>query len=96
MKRMLAELEREHPGVKASLLKSLGNVHARHLLDRRLNPVAEPADGAADAVDRDEPSGDAVEIERAGSRAREGRTIIPLTPAQVRGSASARGGAAAE
>jgi tRNA 2-thiocytidine biosynthesis protein TtcA len=38
MKRMLMELEREHPGVKASLLKALGNVAPRHLLDRRLNP----------------------------------------------------------
>jgi hypothetical protein len=35
---MLMELEREHPGVKASLLKSLSNVAPRHLLDRRLNP----------------------------------------------------------
>ena len=38
MKRLLMELEREHPGVKASLLKALGNVAPRHLLDRRLNP----------------------------------------------------------
>jgi tRNA 2-thiocytidine biosynthesis protein TtcA len=39
IKRMLMDLEREHPGVKASLLKALGNVMPRHLLDRRLNPV---------------------------------------------------------
>ena len=32
------DLEREHPDVKQSLLKSLGNVQPRHLLDRRLNP----------------------------------------------------------
>ena len=38
IKRMLMQLEREHPGVKASLLKALGNVMPRHLLDRRLNP----------------------------------------------------------
>ena len=38
MKRLLLQLEREHPGVKASLLKALGNVMPRHLLDRRLNP----------------------------------------------------------
>jgi hypothetical protein len=39
MKRLLLQLEREHPGVKASLLKALGNVMPRHLLDRRLNPA---------------------------------------------------------
>ena len=35
------ELEREHPGVKQSMLKALGNVAPRHLLDTRLNPPAE-------------------------------------------------------
>jgi tRNA 2-thiocytidine biosynthesis protein TtcA len=43
LKRLLLDLDREHPGVKASLLKSLGNVMPRHLLDRRLHPVR-PAD----------------------------------------------------
>jgi tRNA 2-thiocytidine biosynthesis protein TtcA len=37
VKRLLLELEREHPGVKQSLLKALGNVQPRHLLDRRLD-----------------------------------------------------------
>ena len=37
-KRLLVELEREHPGVKQSMLKALGNVAPRHLLDTRLNP----------------------------------------------------------
>jgi hypothetical protein len=41
MKRLLMQLEREHPGVKASLLKALGNVMPRHLLDTRLNPVGQ-------------------------------------------------------
>jgi tRNA 2-thiocytidine biosynthesis protein TtcA len=41
MKRLLMELEREHPGVKLSMLKALGNVGPRHLLDTRLNPPAE-------------------------------------------------------
>lgn len=41
VKRLLLDLEREHPGVKQSMLKALGNVAGRHLLDRRLNPVAE-------------------------------------------------------
>ncbi len=39
-KRLLVELEREHPGVKQSMLKALGNVAPRHLLDTRLNPPA--------------------------------------------------------
>lgn len=38
MKRLLFELEREHPGVKRSVMKALGNVTPRHLLDLRLNP----------------------------------------------------------
>ncbi|HVB38390.1 MAG TPA: tRNA 2-thiocytidine(32) synthetase TtcA [Vicinamibacterales bacterium] len=41
VKRLLMELEREHPGVKSSMLKALGNVMPRHLLDVRLNPPAE-------------------------------------------------------
>jgi len=41
IKRLLLDLEREHPGVKHSMLKALGNVAGRHLLDRRLNPPAE-------------------------------------------------------
>jgi tRNA 2-thiocytidine biosynthesis protein TtcA len=40
-KRLLMELEGEHPGVKQSMLKALGNVAPRHLLDLRLNPPAE-------------------------------------------------------
>jgi tRNA 2-thiocytidine biosynthesis protein TtcA len=41
VKRLIMELEREHPNVKASMLKALGNVMPRHLLDRRLNPARE-------------------------------------------------------
>ena len=41
MKRLLIDLEREHPGVKQSMLKALSNVAGRHLLDRRLNPIDE-------------------------------------------------------
>src|SRR6058998_911387 len=40
-KRLLMELEAEHPGVKQSMLKALGNVAPRHLLDMRLNPPGE-------------------------------------------------------
>ena len=41
VKRLILELEREHPGVKQSMLKALGNVAPRHLLDPRLNPPRE-------------------------------------------------------
>ncbi len=41
IKRLLLDFDREHPGVKSSMLKALGNVAPRHLLDTRLNPVAE-------------------------------------------------------
>ncbi len=41
IKRLLTELEVEHPGVKQSMLKAVGNVAPRHLLDRRLNPTAD-------------------------------------------------------
>jgi tRNA 2-thiocytidine biosynthesis protein TtcA len=38
VKRLIADLERDHPGLKRSMLRALGNVMPRHLLDRRLNP----------------------------------------------------------
>jgi tRNA 2-thiocytidine biosynthesis protein TtcA len=44
IKRMLMQMEREHPGVKSSLLKALGNVMPRHLLDTRLAPAPRPID----------------------------------------------------
>jgi tRNA 2-thiocytidine biosynthesis protein TtcA len=40
-KKLIMELEIEHPGVKQSMLKAIGNVAPRHLLDTRLNPPAE-------------------------------------------------------
>jgi len=40
MKSLLRDLERQHPGVKSSMLRALGNVMPRHLLDTRLNPPA--------------------------------------------------------
>lgn len=36
VKRLIADLERDHPGVKASMLRALANVVPSHLLDRRL------------------------------------------------------------
>ncbi len=41
VKRLIVELEREHPAVKNSMIKALANVMPQHLLDRRLNPVGE-------------------------------------------------------
>src|SRR3954447_29244 len=41
IKRLIAQLEVEHPDVKNSMIRALGNVAGRHLLDRRLNPLPE-------------------------------------------------------
>ena len=41
MKRLLAELEVEHPDIKNSMIRALANVAPRHLLDTRLQPLAE-------------------------------------------------------
>lgn len=38
VKRLIAQLEVEHPEIKNSMLRALGNVAPRHLLDRRLLP----------------------------------------------------------
>jgi tRNA 2-thiocytidine biosynthesis protein TtcA len=51
IKRLIVELEREHPNVKASMLKALGNVMPRHLLDLRLNPSRELREQAGDRLD---------------------------------------------
>ena len=47
VKRLILDLEREHSGVKQSMLKALSNVMPRHLLDLRLNPSGELRDTAA-------------------------------------------------
>jgi tRNA 2-thiocytidine biosynthesis protein TtcA len=39
LKRLIAEFELEHPAIKDSMIKALGNVVPTHLLDRRLNPA---------------------------------------------------------
>ncbi len=43
VKKLIFDLEQEHPGVRHSMITALGNVMPRHLLDRRLNPVADLA-----------------------------------------------------
>lgn len=47
IKRLIAELEVEHPEIKNSMIRALGNVASRHLLDKRLNPLPELRDTAA-------------------------------------------------
>ena len=56
VKRLLVELEREHTGVKASMLKALSNVMPRHLLDRRLNPPADLVSLAGEAIGDQSPA----------------------------------------
>jgi tRNA 2-thiocytidine biosynthesis protein TtcA len=41
MKRLIAELEIEHPDIKNSMITALGRVVPSHLLDRRLHPAPE-------------------------------------------------------
>jgi len=65
VKRLLMDLEVEHPGVKASMLTALGNVAPRHLLDTRLNPPADLRRRVDAAVQR-EP--------------RPRRVVLPLRP----------------
>ena len=55
VKRLILDLEREHPGVKQSMLKALGNVMPRHLLDTRLNPSGELRDSVALRVEDEQP-----------------------------------------
>jgi tRNA 2-thiocytidine biosynthesis protein TtcA len=75
VKRLLMELEVEHPGVKQSMLKALGNVAPRHLLDTRLNPPAELRRHAASALT-------GVDGPRRDLQGRRGpRTVLHLRPA---------------
>jgi tRNA 2-thiocytidine biosynthesis protein TtcA len=41
VKKLIAELELEHPEIKNSMIRALANVASRHLLDTRLNPLPE-------------------------------------------------------
>jgi tRNA 2-thiocytidine biosynthesis protein TtcA len=46
VKRLIAQLEVEHPEVKNSMIRALGNVASRHLLDKRLHPLPELREAA--------------------------------------------------
>jgi tRNA 2-thiocytidine biosynthesis protein TtcA len=63
VKRLIMDLEREHSGVKQSMLKALGNVMARHLLDTRLNPSGELRDEVALRLD-DERASSLIQIQQ--------------------------------
>jgi len=77
VKRLLLELEREHPGVKASMLKALANVMPRHLLDVRLQCQAPTAAGArVEGADRTGTSSDLPVVGR-----RPADPGVPTTPA---------------
>ena len=43
IKRLITELEMEHPDIKNSMINALGNVVPSHLLDTRLNPARQLA-----------------------------------------------------
>jgi len=43
IKRLIAELELEHPDIKHSMIRAIGHVVPSHLLDTRLHPVPETA-----------------------------------------------------
>ncbi|MEQ1758864.1 MAG: tRNA 2-thiocytidine(32) synthetase TtcA [Vicinamibacterales bacterium] len=51
VKRLITDLEIDHPGLKNSMLKALTNVMPRHLLDTRLNPSGELRDSVALRMD---------------------------------------------
>jgi len=55
VKRLILDLEAEHPGVKQSMLKALANVMPRHLLDTRLNPSGELRDSVALRLEDEQP-----------------------------------------
>src|SRR2546428_2561704 len=55
VKRLILDLESEHPGVKQSMLKALANVMPRHLLDTRLNPSGELRDSVALRLEDEQP-----------------------------------------
>jgi tRNA 2-thiocytidine biosynthesis protein TtcA len=50
VKRLIAELEVEHPDVKSSMIRALANVGTRHLLDRRWHPLPESSELVAEAT----------------------------------------------
>ncbi|HEX4912714.1 MAG TPA: ATP-binding protein, partial [Vicinamibacterales bacterium] len=75
VKRLIVELEREHPNVKASMIKALANVMPRHLLDRRLNPVGEIRQAVANRLEEFLPT---VGLAKEGDDVPADAPLIPL------------------
>ena len=69
MKRLIAQLEVEHPDIRNSILRALGNVAPRHLLDRRLQvpALAAPAPAAPGSGLPSDPPGSGLKSDRQGS-----------------------------
>ena len=53
VKRLLSDVERDHPGVRASIFAAMGNVMSAHLLDARLYP-RDAQTGADPWIDEDD------------------------------------------
>jgi hypothetical protein len=64
MKRLIADLEREHPDIKHSMISALGRVVPSHLIDRDL----QPAPGAPRVAHGVSPAGEA-DAQRPATRA---------------------------
>lgn len=79
LKRLVMELEREHPGVKHSMLTALGNVVPSHLLDRRLNPPAALRATAA--------AGQVPAVAGARAQSRAATPGMPIAPPHAAGTA---------
>jgi tRNA 2-thiocytidine biosynthesis protein TtcA len=75
-KKLIMDLEIEHPGVKQSMLKALTNVAPRHLLDTRLNPPAE----LRAHIGQEGREGQDRQEGQDGKRKREVLPILPLLP----------------
>ncbi len=62
LKRLILDLEREHSGIKQSMLKALGNVMPRHLLDTRLNPSGDLRDSVALRLEEEDSASTLIQI----------------------------------
>jgi tRNA 2-thiocytidine biosynthesis protein TtcA len=75
-KKLIMDLEIEHPGVKQSMLKALTNVAPRHLLDTRLNPPAE----LRAHIGQEGREGQDRQEGREGQDGKRKREVLPILP----------------